>query len=254
MFEIYQSKTCTHQLVQIHHYLICNPCSGDILCFFLSRQGYALQIKWGTTDTLYTMLNLSKAQVIDEMCVCATSHAFVRLQPLYTFVRLQSPLNGAKSKPTLTTAATTYCHSSIYSLVFLEQGRFDVYVLYQTACYLGVVGKQKSLQVNKLLACACFGFVFPLTISPFPSLHFHCGRLPISTLISFHSLSLFLSSDSPPSPPSARGPARAQLCLGKADCGVPGKPLQERQESGGGEYLTQHIYSTADILVSCCRE
>lgn len=86
-------------------------------------------------------------------------------------------LQGPKSERTVKTTATTYCHNLIYGLVFLRQRRFGVYVLYQTVCYLGVVGKQKTLQVNKLLACARVWFVFRSLSSLFPSLPFHCGRL-----------------------------------------------------------------------------
>lgn len=70
-------------------------------------------------------------------------------------------------------------------------------------CYLGVVGTQTSLQVNKILACARIGFVF-LSLSPLLHSVFSLSlsvslSLPIPLLFStFHSLSFSLSSDSLP--------------------------------------------------------
>ncbi len=79
----------------------------------------------------------------------------------------------------------------------------------------------------------------------FPSL---CLLIPRSSLLSTPffrppiGLSLFPLSPCQPV-------ARLQQCLGKADCGIPGKPRREWREEGGGEHLTQHIYSTEDILI-----
>lgn len=115
-----------------------------------------------------------------------------------------------------------------------------------------MVGTQSSQRVNKTQTCVHFQFVF---FSLYLSLLLPSCSSLLSTPSLFRppigpSLSLSLSSLSPS---LSLWPSSSSACLGKADCGIPGKPLREWLAGGGGgggEHLTQHIYSTVDILVA----
>lgn len=69
-----------------------------------------------------------------------------------------------------------------------------------------------------------------------------------SAYLSLSSLfSLFTSPQTPPSQPVAE----LQQRLGKADCGIPGKPLRAQSEEWGrvvGERLAQHVCSTFGVF------
>lgn len=129
----------------------------------------------------------------------------------------------------------------MYSLISVKQRRF--WCLYSISiCVLSGCGGNTVKPTSKQNSCRFF-----LSLSLFLLLLSLSLSLPPHPLLfSFHSFSFYLPSDSlfPPSP--GQPVAQLQQCLGKADCGIPGKPLRESREGGGGEHLAQHIYSTAD--------
>lgn len=100
-----------------------------------------------------------------------------------------------------------------YTALFLSSRRgFGVYILYQTACYLGVVGTETAASKQNHCMCSLLVyrtislvFFFTTVFSLFLSLSF-----PLHPLFStFHSFSLSLLSLFPPLSLSACGPAPA---------------------------------------------
>lgn len=111
--------------------------------------------------------------------------------------------------------------------------------------------QKKPLQVNIILACA--RLFFSLTIC-FYFTQFSLSEQSVSSplLISaFHSLSLDSPSFLPPFlPPSPCPPAaKLQLCLGKADCGIPGKPLKSGEKGRRSWSSSAHLLRSRHFVV-----
>ena len=139
-------------------------------------------------------------------------------------------------------------HGEMYRFVYAKCWRdsINVCILYQVLSGCGESTEKKN-PTSKQNPCMCLLVFLPHYLYfSFTQLSLSEQSLSRLLLISaFHSLSLDSPSFLPPSPcPPA---AKLQLCLGKADCGIPGKPLRV-EKRGGGDDLTQHIYSAVDIL------
>lgn len=128
---------------------------------------------------------------------------------------------------------------------FCQAGGFGVYILYQTMCYLGVVGTQSG-QVNKPLLELAFGLFLSHYLLSFCSLLMSFPPsfyLPLIWFFSILHVSLFLLPL-----PVCQWPISSHAW--EKLCGIPWKtPDRAEKDGGGGEFLTQHIYSTVDILV-----
>lgn len=156
------------------------------------------------------------------------------------------------------TTATVYRHSVIYSLVFRRAGEGFSFLFLclcpLSNCALSGCGgntEQPASKQNPNMCSlsVCFSLAISHSFSSPALLYF-----PLLLFSSSHRTPSLCLSVSPPSPSLSLWPSSSSACLGKADCGIPGKPLRERLAErgvgGGGEHLTQHIYSTVDILVA----
>lgn len=137
------------------------------------------------------------------MCACARVPAFIASVHLRAAAKFHIRLTQTSFTQDVCAAADNSSRlpsqRDIRPCFCRAEEVLGVCILYQTACYLGVVGTQRGLQVNKkqTLACARFRFAF---LSP-SLLSFFFTVFSLSLLIScspllFHSFSFFLPSDS----------------------------------------------------------
>lgn len=135
---------------------------------------------------------------------------------------------------------TAWCAALFFSC---RGGGLGVHALCQSACYLGVVGTRRSLQVNKILC--------QILLDPPPTLSLFLYSVFFPLLMSsLHPFSFFPTSHQAVAPPSPCSPCGlAPAVPGKSWLWYPRKTSQRASGKGGGggrKHPAQHIYSTVD--------